>query len=516
MLYQFSGEKEIAGSCLYDEDHILTVQKNGSAKWITLLADGEYTQDTPHTNVEREVGSILCDPRRTTLLLTGEQDCSVALTGFIEDEPDESIELGKGAMLKQTSVSDSGKYACLLTSSDGEERLRLLDLESLQIKEPALDGIHPHERVYALGEDVLYCSGTDEQWNRQLMVYDLASTEELRRYECDDEYMWGRTDWLDSDRIFSDGQGGECLMAVERMKLRFFDLRAGEWTDETIRVPGPASTLKDSLSGETGQDPAEKYRYIVEAQITEDGRYILMTLGDQETIKEGSELRLGVYDRKSGEWKTLSGGLDALRPVYKEGFANIYIPSGNSAYTAAVYDQKNRRIALADLETGSVRQEIPFVGETNRLLCFLGQGRYLLLFGDDGYLKVWDTKEKRIADEDTELLSDVWRVVKYTEDCFGVYRQTRDNINLTEHVLQLYRLDDEGGLFPWAELPNGIYAEIPNGITATEGKLFSYVQRDGEFAVYYTHSLDELIAKAKEIVGDRELGEAEKAKYFIE
>jgi hypothetical protein len=77
--------------------------------------------------------------------------------------------------------------------------------------------------------------------------------------------------------------------------------------------------------------------------------------------------------------------------------------AGNQSDIAAVYG--GSVIQIISLETGKILQKIPFSGVNRCQMSFLLDDRYLLTWGDSGYLETWDVKSGERADQDSSPIN---------------------------------------------------------------------------------------------------------------
>ena len=125
----------------------------------------------------------------------------------------------------------------------------------------------------------------------------------------------------------------------------------------------------------------------------------------------------------------------------------------------------------------------------------------LLLLGDSGCLTSWSISENRVIMEDQYQQTDgeVYsgdgncRTYDYQEDFFP--------------TMHFYRVAEDGTFC--REFSTG------NGTASTDGSEIM-ARFSTETSVYQRYTLDELVQKARAIVGSEGLTETERIKYFVE
>ena len=216
---------------------------------------------------------------------------------------------------------------------------------------------------------------------------------------------------------------------------------------------------------------------------------------------------LQIYDRREETWLVLSEELQEL--TFSSTYRRLWMAERKNL--AAVYGEGENQIRILDLEKASVIQSIPFQGNEQRILTFLEEDRALLLWGDDGYLKLWDLEKECITMEDTRKLCRVSSISVYEEsgliEIRGIDEDSMDLFLGNLWMKWFYRME-EGRFYPYVCLLNGVYDPDTGrfGEISTDNTTISW---------YDTYSLDELLEKARKKVGDSDLSEADRVKYYI-
>ncbi len=168
-----------------------------------------------------------------------------------------------------------------------------------------------------------------------------------------------------------------------------------------------------------------------------------------------------------------------------------------------IYDN-DKHVHSIDLATGTEQAIIDLEGDSYRAFWYSPDMRYIFLHSYDYLLKVYDTENQEysmITDNiDIEVTS--WRF--YDDDQY--LHIESDGAFTYPYQFMLRRIDD------------GEYEVFSTLSTSVSANKNSYLTTDDENGMYQYKrlSLDEMLAKAREFLGDRKLTELEKQKYNIE
>ena len=181
---------------------------------------------------------------------------------------------------------------------------------------------------------------------------------------------------------------------------------------------------------------------------------------------------------------------------------------GNQSDIAAFY--QGNEIQIISLETGKTLQKIPFSGVNRCQMNFLLDDRYLLTWGDSGYLESWDVKSGERTDQDSSPIDQLQALlIDGDPSYFAVLIKKQENDSGEDSRVQyVYSLSADGTF--------SRYANVGLGITcASAREILNINPSTGEIGIFRFKTLDELLDLAKTQIGDRTLTDEEKARYYI-
>lgn len=266
------------------------------------------------------------------------------------------------------------------------------------------------------------------------------------------------------------------------------------------------SDMDEEIDAKTGRD--EEIGNIFAASLSADGTYVLL-LERYEVYSEGGRADLRIYNREKNGWVDLPGSLQNLD--LRSSFSSI-ITMANHKNLAAIYEAGSSQAAILDLDKMELLQRIPFGASSQRKMRFMADDSGLLLWGDDGYLKLWDIQKACITMEDSQKLYDVREIFVADGSDFiwvrGADEEKADMVIGDLWIVWMYRLAEEGRFYPYTRIWMGTY--MP------QTDRFVSISSDKENLYWYDrYSLDELLEMGKEVVGDLELDEIDRVKYYI-
>lgn len=230
--------------------------------------------------------------------------------------------------------------------------------------------------------------------------------------------------------------------------------------------------------------------------VTADDKYVIMEVYDY-----GSYF-LKVWDVEAGKWKKIDG-----KREYPVGARNRFA-LGKESPVLAVYTTDGT-IDILDLETGNCKQSLASGYYKSMQCAFMNQDQYLLSYGDNQYLTMWDVEsgKVRMQDESEDSFGDL--VIDCSENYFGImYRgyQWNDE-NYQGSTLKVYSVDDDGQFYAYADVPFGFASFEGDEIFVTCG------DEEGYYAPFYDYQ--ELKKRAEDVLDGATLTDAEKKQYFV-
>ena len=449
------------------------------------------------TNAEKRIRDFIYDPSSQTAFLIASEEGSVVLLKRMADEPEEVIRPEDS--LSQVSAPENGPCYAVYTKEE--------DLTG----EIAFYGMEDHEKKsvlpvgYEIWQPGQWICGIKENGDPAeeagifCWIEDVSGTGRITAYDVTEQkILWQRqTDYSPSEiRFCRTLQGEEWALLYPKSSssgqtILLLDLRTGE-------------TFRRILLTDEQSEQEEKFCW--EADLSPAGRYLLAVCSGTPAADEKGTARLQIYDTELESWLALPEELSApLSPSY----VNDIIWTAQGKEMAALYVEGKNQILLLDLTELKVLQHIPFYGSSQRQAVFLPGDLSLLLWGDDGILKLWDTEQECVLMEDTQKLYSVSEIsLEEGSHFIEIHGTDEENLDFFyENSVWFYLWEEGGRFYPYTRLKNGFYVSGTNRICSITG--------EGEIYWYEHYSLDELLEKAKKIIGTETLTIAERNKYFI-
>lgn len=247
---------------------------------------------------------------------------------------------------------------------------------------------------------------------------------------------------------------------------------------------------------------------LLEPALTGDGRYLVLPcqLGQFGVRQEEEQVYFFVWDRETGQARELpeeiTSGLAGELTYGSYYGTDGWLAPGES--TAVLYDREAELLKVADFSEGKVLRELPVEGIGSCGVSFTPDGEHLIFQDARLRLRVynWKKGEYTMTNVSPEAGSLDFRFWQDGQVLGAVQTVAR---GVTKSLLLYERGED------------GVYHASTgfNRCEASDGK--TAVITDGNISrLYHVYTLDELIAQAREILGDRELTVEEKREYFIE
>lgn len=278
-------------------------------------------------------------------------------------------------------------------------------------------------------------------------------------------------------------------------------------SDFIFWVDGNDFAILDRMTGEVADVNydnsfcgAEGSIFTQSIDFTSDGRYVIWVAGD--TFKDKAVYR---YDLQEDVWDVFPG-LEAV-----EKYMDRVAIARKSNLLA--YCKDGTSIDIYDIGTMELLYQIPVEGKTTVSYFFLNNEKYLIYQSDDQVFRSIDLENNKIVMEDTDTYTAV-HFYSSDNDRFlrlSAHQNTDQGINYwTQYSQYIFWVEDNGTF--------ALYTQIPSGIASIAARevMVEKPDKDTAVGVYPFYDLDQLIEKAREIIGDKELTETEKVKYFIE
>lgn len=469
------------------EDSYLVAYEDGSLSVFTL---GDNDLWKVGTEVTRQVsGVIYCKQGDTETMYQISEE--IGIIGCLTRKTDDrmvQVDVGEG-ITGLSFYEDMPCYAVRRTADADGYIQNFYDLEDhTELFELQTDSNITDSVWMADQRTFCYIQRTDE--GTLLTAYDSVEkaeiwTQILKEYDVTDVTLERTT------------TGETLAICQEYLFTEIFNLDMGEWEEKMLLTDHPAAQT---------MNPGN----INQSYITRDGRYVVL-VERYTQFTDGEEASLAVYDRKEECWVELAEEIRDLNLL--SSYTEIVAVAWDQNLIA-VYEEGQGQVCLIDLEQNKILQKIPFSGVKQRRMQFLGDDSGILLWGDDGYLKLWNLEKEAFTMEDTRKLYDVRSInVSLEEDCpyfwvQGMDEEKKPYYTWNSWLMWMYVLEEDGRFCPYVSWWNGIY--VP------ETDRFISINNNNDGVYWYDrYSLNELLELGHEVVGGQELSESDKAKYFI-
>ncbi|MCM1027219.1 MAG: toll/interleukin-1 receptor domain-containing protein [Roseburia sp.] len=302
---------------------------------------------------------------------------------------------------------------------------------------------------------------------------------------------------------------------------------ASDWSRKNEELQNTAAWVINSASGEIvrqltygeifGRFPAAEleekenqwaYLDLREPALTGDGRYFILPcqLLRFSTDKDTEPVYLFVWDMETGQARELQEEITAglagdLEYGSYYGWDGWLAPEGS---LAVLYDRAAGLLKVVDFSRGTVLHELEAEGIGSCGVAFTPDGEHLIFQDSRLRLRVyrWTTGEytmSNVSPENGSLDFYFWQEGRV----LGAVKTVSSGV--TKSFLLYDR--EEAGVY-----------RANTGLSRCEGSDGkTAVIKDGSVSrLYHVYTLEELIAWARELLGDRELTPEEKREYFIE
>ena len=291
----------------------------------------------------------------------------------------------------------------------------------------------------------------------------------------------------------------QCFHQTERCVVyghsRFF---VADMTEDGIDIPDKDGNVDNEKAIDAG-------KLITDIAVTADDKYVIVEV----TANMSENYFLKIWDVEAGKWKKIDG-----REEYpigcRSGIASRKgFEVGMVSPVLAVYTTDGM-INILDLETGSCKQSLASGYYKTVQFAFMNQDQYLLSYGDNQYLTMWDVESGKVRMQDDSGDASGNLVTDGNSNYFGLmYRGYRwSDGDYKDSSLRVYSVDDDGQFYA--------YADVPSGYASFEGNEIFVVWLVGENG-YYAPLYDyrELKKRAEDVLDGATLTDAEKKQYFV-
>ena len=255
-------------------------------------------------------------------------------------------------------------------------------------------------------------------------------------------------------------------------------------------------------------DTAEKYYRVETVNPDIQGQKTKITFWDMQTkqlvgqaVAESENLKMEFWD-----CMTLDGEESfeiEISETQAYSFFSDNIVIGPETMQAAIYLEENE-IVIVDLNTGTITQRIPFLGKDGHVTKFFEHEQYLLFWGDEGVLTMWDLQGEKAIMTDIEKLNRVNNI--YTDESAKYFGITTSH-STGGYTFCIYYVDDNYRFYHFADVEDGFASFLHEEVFCLRWDDVSYYTK---FYDYIT-----LKTRAEQLIGDTELTETEKRMYYL-
>ncbi len=488
VLWQYSCEESLAGIWPRQDIYILGMA-DGS---MSLLSIEEQDVISLGTNVERRTDRFLFDARSETACLVTLEDGGgrIALLKKLGDTEREEVAL-KGELIHLHACPEKDLYAVYTMDEEDRRQITFYGLSDHQEKASVQIEGALQESWWSKGDGTVFCYLEERiggEWGKdRIAAYDVGTQTICWQVQPQEA--------IDSCTYFCAGEE-EGLLVNHGKRIDQIDLADG--------------TVKASIDPEEGGEDWGGCIDVKEVQISPSGRYILLVTRVWQKDKDEAADILRILDRQEGREIFLSDEMVwRERRSYKD---ILYMAQKKDL--VGICDDGTDSLLLLDLEKRKIVQRIPFYATDRRQVAFMADDRWILLWGNDYRLKLWDLEEARMRTVYGQELYQVSMLFVEEGSPFieirGVdadhQRYAQGRINWDR---MLFCWEAGGRVYPYAHILEGTY--VPEA-----DKVLSIGPQRKEIYWYAMHSLDDLLEKAREVLGDYTLDETARMQYLME
>ena len=291
----------------------------------------------------------------------------------------------------------------------------------------------------------------------------------------------------------------QCFHQTERCVVyghsSFF---VADMTEDGIDIPDKDGNVDNEKAVDAGN-------LITDIAVTADDKYVVVEV----TADMSENYFLKIWDVEAGKWKKIDGR-EEYQVGCRNGIANRKgFEVGKASPVLAVYTTDGM-IDILDLETGSRKQSLAS-GYFETMQCtFMDGDQYLLSYGDEQYLTMWDMESGKVRMQDDSGDASGNLVTDGSDGYFGImYRGYRwSDGDYKDSSLRVYSVDDDGQFYA--------YADVPSGYASFDGNEIFVVWLVGENGYYAPlYDYQKLKKRAEDVLDGATLTDAEKKQYFV-
>lgn len=215
-------------------------------------------------------------------------------------------------------------------------------------------------------------------------------------------------------------------------------------------------SLKEELKGENISavwfSPDDKYLLLAVKKHTDETMRLKRWNIEKKTWEKDEFTKINLSDTKT----------DQIQFGYKKNLMAVY---------------GNAKISILDTEKGTVWKEIPFCGESECNFAFANEDQYLLMYGDNQKLTLWDIEKEKAVMERKEKFA---FPQAFEVDPAGTYFVVNESAGYSEAgmslgMMHVYTLDaEQGEFYPYADVSRGwiCFEKHEIGCTDLDGKVY--------------------------------------------
>lgn len=260
--------------------------------------------------------------------------------------------------------------------------------------------------------------------------------------------------------------------------------------------------------------PQKKFRYSKDSKstgnvtISNNGKYFAEII-EVSNSDLSSDTKLVIYDLENEQWLKLSDTLISMDLSFYSSFLNYdgncleFSPNGNQLAIVS-----KGKIQIIDMESQTITQTVDIDCLTQCDFHFYNDN-ILAVWGDSGHLITWNIYlDRKIAENEAILNQDYFKSINILDNGYISYTMLDSSYDTWEYI---YQIDSVGNTTPYLILKDASI-DILNGDI-----LFTFDDSEKNYIGYYQlYDLDSLIARAKKLINNQTLTDADLKEYFIE
>lgn len=417
----------IAGVSRYDEGRLLTGLRDGSIRLQTL----DYNVTPVYAgNISSQISSFQYNEKYKRAIQGLRSGNASVLSKIFEDEGMKRIEVGGSAdsIVHLPAFGEKcGAYRVIILEDRAAVFVQhventgggtVLELDAGLIGEPE---IYLYEKDKKL---LLSYSGyvSDDSTGNRIVTIDVESREEIYREDLSDSRN------ITNGTILYSNQS-DMAVSYSGSEFSIFQISDG----------------KSLLSRENHLE-SEEEEAITGMWFSPDDRYLLVSV-----LNNNDAVKLKRWNIEQGKWEQ-----DLPAEMNVSGDKLLEVQTGFEKNVMAVY--ADTTIWILDIESGKIWKKIPFYGETQCNFAFVDHDKYLLLYGDNQNLTLWNIEEEKAVMEQRQEFT---FFSEFQIDPAAEYFAVKENAGYTEtelftgelHVFSLDTSKEE--FYPYADISRG-------------------------------------------------------------